>query len=151
MEQQTISITKAGLMATLNARTSILAAANPVYGRYDRSKTLRENISLTGRLCDAIALMKRNRRWPLHPTQTVMSICTTGPILSRFDLFFVVLDECDEAIDAHIANHIVRLHQHRAEAIEVPYTLEQVGIFSCRINTCNDFQLLLAHQSSFLL
>ena len=66
MEQQTISITKAGIQATLNARTSILAASNPIGGRYDPSKTLRGNIAMT------------------------------APIMSRFDLFFVVLDQCDE-------------------------------------------------------
>ncbi|GBG27787.1 DNA replication licensing factor MCM6 [Hondaea fermentalgiana] len=83
MEQQTISITKAGIQATLNARTSILAAANPIHGRYDRSKTLRANVQLS------------------------------APIMSRFDMFFVVLDECDEAQDRIIAEHIIRVHQRR--------------------------------------
>ncbi len=41
-------------------------------------------------------------------------------------MFFVVLDECDEAIDSHIASHIVRLHQHREQAIDAAYTLEEV-------------------------
>lgn len=52
--------------ATLNARTSILAAANPVGGRYDRSKSLKQNVNLT------------------------------APIMSRFDLFFILVDDCNE-------------------------------------------------------
>ena len=82
MEQQTISIAKAGIQATLNARASILAAANPEGGRYDRRKTLRQNLNLT------------------------------SAIMSRFDLFFVVLDEQDERIDYAIAKHILAVHQH---------------------------------------
>ena len=57
---------QAGVKATLNARTSILAAANPIGGRYDRTKSLRQNITLS------------------------------PPIMSRFDLFFILVDECNE-------------------------------------------------------
>merc|ERR1712154_59494 len=81
MEQQTITITKAGIQATLNARASILAACNPVWGRYDTSKPMRYNINMS------------------------------APIMSRFDLFFVVLDECDEVTDYHVAKHILGTHQ----------------------------------------
>ena len=87
MEQQTISIAKAGIQATLNARTSILAAANPIGGRYNRKQTLRANVAMS------------------------------APIMSRFDLFFVVLDECNETVDWNIAQHIVNIHRFRDAAI----------------------------------
>ena len=85
MEQQTISIAKAGIQATLNARTSVLAAANPIKGRYDRTKTLKQNVDIS------------------------------APIMSRFDLFFVVLDEQDEATDFSIAQHIINVHCNEEE------------------------------------
>ena len=81
MEQQTISITKSGVQATLNARTSILAAANPVFGRYDRSKPLKANVSIS------------------------------APIMSRFDLFFVIVDECQASIDENIATSLIIIEQ----------------------------------------
>ena len=96
MEQQTISIAKAGIQATLNARTSILAAANPVGGRYNRKTTLRANINMS------------------------------APIMSRFDLFFVVLDECNDQVDEHLARHIVGIHQLKDEAIEPEFSTEQL-------------------------
>ncbi|KAF2226907.1 MCM2/3/5 family-domain-containing protein [Elsinoe ampelina] len=96
MEQQTISIAKAGIQATLNARTSILAAANPVGGRYNRKTTLRANINMS------------------------------APIMSRFDLFFVVLDECNETVDQHLARHIVGIHQNRDEAVTPEFSTEQL-------------------------
>jgi DNA replication licensing factor MCM6 len=96
MEQQTISIAKAGIQATLNARTSILAAANPVGGRYNRKTTLRANINMS------------------------------APIMSRFDLFFVILDECNESVDRHLAEHIVGIHQLRDEAVQPEFTTEQL-------------------------
>ncbi|CAG9832139.1 unnamed protein product [Diabrotica balteata] len=96
MEQQTISIAKAGVRATLNARTSILAAANPVGGRYDRAKSLQQNINLS------------------------------APIMSRFDLFFILVDECNEVIDYAIARKIVDLHCNIEESVERVYTKQEV-------------------------
>jgi DNA replication licensing factor MCM6 len=81
MEQQTISLTKAGIQATLNARCSVIAAANPIMGRYDKTKTLRANINLA------------------------------PPLMSRFDLFFVITDECDEKSDTILARHMLSTHR----------------------------------------
>ncbi|GAA6222433.1 DNA replication licensing factor MCM6 [Lates japonicus] len=96
MEQQTISITKAGVKATLNARTSILAAANPVNGRYDRSKSLKQNVNLT------------------------------APIMSRFDLFFILVDDCNEVTDYAIARRIVDLHSRVEESVDRLYSLDEI-------------------------
>ena len=82
MEQQTISITKAGIQATLNARCSILAAMNPIMGRYDKTKNLRSNVRLS------------------------------PPLMSRFDIFFVLVDECRENIDISIAKRIISMHKN---------------------------------------
>jgi len=97
MEQQTISITKAGVKATLNARASILAAANPNGGRYDRSKSLKQNIDMS------------------------------APIMSRFDLFFILVDDCNEVTDYAIARRIIDLHTKLEESVERVYTEEEVS------------------------
>lgn len=94
MEQQTISIAKAGIQATLNARTSILAAANPVGGRYNKKMSLRANVAMS------------------------------APIMSRFDLFFVVIDECNEEVDLAIAQHIVNVHRYQNAAINPEFSTD---------------------------
>ncbi|KAF7978919.1 hypothetical protein HWV62_44452 [Athelia sp. TMB] len=83
MEQQTISIAKAGITTVLNSRTSVLAAANPVWGRYDEGRSPGENIDF----------------------QTT--------ILSRFDMIFIVKDEHNEARDKMIAKHVMNIHMNR--------------------------------------
>ena len=80
MEQQTASISKGGIVATLNARTSILAAANPMYGKYDPFKNITENVNL-----------------PI-------------PLLTRFDLIHVIRDKPSKERDTKIAQHIINLH-----------------------------------------
>lgn len=97
MEQQTISITKAGVKATLNARTSILAAANPISGRYDKTKSLKQNIQMS------------------------------APIMSRFDLFFILVDDCNDVTDYAIARRIVDLHSNVAENLDRVYQPEDVA------------------------
>ena len=82
MEQQTISISKAGISTTLNARTSILAAANPLYGRYNPRVSPVENINLPAAL------------------------------LSRFDVLFLMLDTPSRDADEELASHVAYVHMH---------------------------------------
>merc|ERR1712112_317593 len=86
MEQQTLSIAKAGIICQLNARTSILAAANPVQSKWDAKQTVTENIQLP-------------------PT-----------LMSRFDLVFLILDPQDEQYDKKLASHLVKLYYNKDEA-----------------------------------
>ncbi|KAL0389714.1 UNVERIFIED_CONTAM: DNA replication licensing factor MCM7 [Sesamum calycinum] len=81
MEQQTVSIAKAGITTSLNARTAVLAAANPAWGRYDLRRTPAENINLPPAL------------------------------LSRFDLLWLILDRADMDTDLEMARHVLHVHQ----------------------------------------
>ncbi|CAK9439550.1 DNA replication licensing factor MCM7 [Lodderomyces beijingensis] len=85
MEQQTISISKAGITTTLNARTSILAAANPLYGRYNTKLSPHENINLPAAL------------------------------LSRFDIMFLILDQPNRENDEMLAQHVTYVHMHNKQ------------------------------------
>jgi len=118
MEQQTISITKAGVKATLNARASILAAANPIGGRYDKSKSLKQNIDMS------------------------------APIMSRFDLFFILVDDCNEVTDYAIARRIIDLHTKLQESVERVYSEQQISRY---LGFARMFKPKVSHESQELL
>ncbi|KAF5394908.1 DNA replication licensing factor MCM4 [Paragonimus heterotremus] len=97
MEQQTLSIAKAGILCQLHARTSILAAANPVGSKWDPNKTIIDNIQLPHTL------------------------------LSRFDLIFLILDPQDEVYDARLARHLVGLYYRGTLACETNSSSQTSG------------------------
>ncbi|CAH1792022.1 unnamed protein product [Owenia fusiformis] len=89
MEQQSISIAKAGIVCSLPARTAIIAAANPVGGHYNKAKTVSENLKLGSAL------------------------------LSRFDLVFILLDRPDEEMDSLLSEHVMALHAGRKQSLGI--------------------------------
>ncbi|MCS7096267.1 MAG: minichromosome maintenance protein MCM [Nitrososphaerota archaeon] len=105
MEQHTVSVAKGGIVATLNARTAVLAAANPALGRYEPHRTIAENISL-----------------PVT-------------ILSRFDIIFVLRDVPNKETDSKMSEHILEIHRKGSSPVEPPITPDLLRKYICYAKT----------------
>ena len=118
LEQQSISVSKAGINATLKSRCSLLGAANPKYGRFDQYESIGEQIDLEPAL------------------------------ISRFDLIFTITDQPDEEDDAKLAEHIINtnyageLHTHRQNTATSNVTQEQVDNVTEDVEPVIDAELL---------
>ena len=96
LEQHTVSVAKGGIVATLNARTAVLAAANPQFGRYNPYRTIADNINLPVTL------------------------------LSRFDLYFIMKDTPDPDADAKMSDHILTIHHTKRAPTETPLSSDML-------------------------
>lgn len=130
MEQQSVSVAKAGVLCALPARTSILAAANPCAGHYDKSKTVSENLKI----------------WPT--------------ILSRFDLVFILLDRADAHLDDLLTKHIqalkanqnnqARVDRNRSNFTQAPaFSMSNMNLTPEFIDAPLHERLKMAEQSEF--
>jgi replicative DNA helicase Mcm len=129
LESQTISIAKGGIVATLNARTAVLAAANPVFGRYNEYKTIFENLAVL-----------------------------PATLLNRFDLIFIMLDRPDSERDRRLAEHILNLHRGALPPPPIPRDLLKKYITYARqinpeltveaLQLLNDFYQKIRSQSA---
>lgn len=98
MEQQEVAVAKAGLCASLPARTAVLAAANPVGGHYNRAKTVGENLKMS------------------------------SAMLSRFDLVFILMDRADEDADVRLSEHVMAMHSGEPETCSSVWAVCLAGV-----------------------
>lgn len=120
MEQQSISIAKAGIVCSLPARASIIAAANPVGGHYTKSKTVSENLKMSGAL------------------------------LSRFDLVFILLDKPNEIMDNMLSEHVMALHAGKRQFLSVTVQRSQHGILERECHQTLQERLMIKEPMDFI-